>query len=249
MNVPIRQGADRNLFLRTLSCCAVIAAMLLALGPGAVQAQTPLTAVDPGVRPGPQPPNGAGNFIAGLPQDQIIFWFDALALFGDTVSVKGTLSGEPLAGLGPAFNGNSCFLCHSQPAIGGSSPSSNPQIGIANLDGATNFVPTFLTPNGPVLEARFILNPDGTPDGGVHDLFTITGRVDAPNGCALKQPDFPTQLQNGNVAFRIPIPTFGEGFVENTTDEALRSNLNFLHAVKSAAGIAGRFNTSGNDGT
>src|SRR5262249_6366462 len=248
MKVPIL-GADRNLFLRSLSCCVVIAALLMAVNTGAVQAQSPPTVADPGPRPGPQPPTGAGNPIPGLPIDQNFFWFDGLALFGQTVSVRGTLSGEPLAGLGPAFNGNSCFLCHSQPAIGGSSPSSNPQIGIANLDGATNFVPTFLTPNGPVLEARFILNPDGTPDGGVHDLFTITGRVDAPNGCALKQPDFPTQLQNGNVAFRIPIPTFGEGFVENTTDEALRSNLNFLHAVKSAAGIAGRFNTSGNDGT
>src|SRR5215475_6921544 len=249
MNVPIRRGADRNLFLRTLSCCAVIAALLLAFSPGAVQAQTPLTAVDPGVRPGPQPPDGAGNFIAGLPQDQIIFWFDALALFGETVSVKGTLSGEPLAGLGPAFNGNSCFLCHSQPAIGGSSPSSNPQIGIANLDGATNFVPTFLQPNGPVLEARFILNPDGTPDGGVHDLFTITGRTDAPAGCILQQPDFATQLQNGNISFRIPIPTFGEGFVENVTDLSLTNNLNSLKTAKKAAGITGHFNTNANDGT
>src|SRR5262249_60769457 len=123
--------------------------------------------------------------------------------------VGGPLGGEPLAGLGPAFNGTSCFLCPSQPAIGGSSPSSDPQIGIANLAGATNFVPAFLTPNGPVLEARFILNPDGTPDGGVHDLLTITGRVDATTGCEPMQPNITTQLLIDYFAFRIQIRTLG----------------------------------------
>src|SRR5215467_14665690 len=182
MRIPIIvHGAWRNLFLRILACCLVATALFLSLNNSTVRAQnvvnTP-SAVDPGPRPGPQPNTGAGHPIPGLPADQVTFWVDGLILFGDTVSVKGTISGEPLAGLGPAFNGNSCFLCHSQPAIGGSSPSSNPQIGIANLDGATNFVPTFLQPNGPVLEARFVRNPDGTPDGGVHDLFTITGRTD-----------------------------------------------------------------------
>jgi hypothetical protein len=176
------------LFFRALSCCLVAAALLLSLQIKVVRAQI-TTVSDPGVRPGPQPINGAGNPIAGLPNDQQIFWFDALNLFGETVSVKGTLSGEPLAGLGPAFNGNSCLLCHSQPVIGGSSPAQNPQLGIANLDGATNTPPPFLTTNGPTLEARFIKNADGTPDGGVHDLFTITGRIDAPTGCALQQPE------------------------------------------------------------
>ena len=249
MRVPIIHGLRQNLVLRIFSCCLVSVAVLLCVNINTVRAQSPLVAVDPGVRPGPQPPNGAGNFIAGLPADQITFWFDALALFGETASVKGTLSGEPLLGLGPAFNGNSCLLCHSQPVIGGSSPTPNPQRGIANLDGATNQIPTFLTTNAPALEVRFVRNSDGTPDGGVHDLFTITGRVDAPTGCALKQPDFATQLQNGNIAFRIPIATFGEGFVENTSEDILKNNLSSLHAVKTAAGIAGRFNTSGNDGT
>jgi CxxC motif-containing protein (DUF1111 family) len=224
--------------------------MLVSFSVRTAQAQSPLVGVsDPGVRPGPQPANGAGNPIFGLPPDQSRFWVDGLILFGDTASVKGTISGEPLLGLGPAFNGNSCFLCHSQPAIGGSSPTPNPQRAIANLDGAANQIPTFLTPNAPVLEVRFVRNPDGTPDGGVHDLFTITGRSDAPAGCALKQPDFATQLQNGNVAFRIPIPTFGEGFVENVSEDALKSNLAAFGATKNALGIKGRFNTSGNDGT
>src|SRR6478609_3893895 len=252
MKVPTIHGAVGTSLLRVLTCCLLGAALLLSFNLKTARAQNTSLLVgvsDPGVRPGPQPANGAGNPIFGLPPDQSRFWVDGLILFGDTVSVRGTISGEPLLGLGPAFNGNSCFLCHSQPAIGGSSPTPNPQRAIANLDGATNQIPTFLTPNAPVLEVRFVHNADGTPDGGVHDLFTITGRSDAPAGCNLQQPDFATQLQNGNIIFRIPIPTFGEGFVENASETILKNNLAALASVKKAAGIAGRFNTSGNDGT
>ena len=65
----------------------------------------------------------------------------------------------------------------------------NPQVAFATSDSMTNVVPSFLSANGPVREARFVRNPDGTPDGGVHALFTITGRSGAP-GCTLAQPDF-----------------------------------------------------------
>jgi len=245
MKVRRMYGAKRNLMLRVFSCCLVAVALLLSANLKGVRAQS-TTVSDPGLRPGPQPINGAGNPIFGLPNDQATFWFAAQTLFEETVSVRGSINGEPLAGLGPAFNGNSCLLCHSQPVDGGSSPAQNPQIGIANLDGASNHIPTFLTQNGPTLEARFIKNADGTPDGGVHDLFTITGRSDAPSGCALQQPDF---SNSANISFRIPIPTFGEGFVENASDDILKNNLTNLKAVKNAAGITGRFNTSGNDGT
>jgi hypothetical protein len=47
-----------------------------------------------------------------------------------------------------------------------------------------NVIPSFIQRDGPVREARFIRNPDGTPDGGVHNVFTIAGRSDAP-GCYL----------------------------------------------------------------
>jgi CxxC motif-containing protein (DUF1111 family) len=249
MKVPHIHGALQNRLLRVLLYCLIAAGMLLSLNLKTALAQSTPAAVDPGVRQGPQPPNGAGNPILGLPPDQNTFWFDGLIFFGDTASVKGTLTGEPLLGLGPAFNGNSCLLCHSQPVIGGSSPTPNPQRAIANLDGANNIIPSFLTVNAPVLETRFVRNADGTPDGGVHDLFTITGRTDAPIGCNLKQPDFATQLQNGNISFRIPIPTFGEGFVENASEDILKNNLAAQGTVKSSLGIKGRFNTSGNDGT
>ena len=163
-------------------------------------------------------------------------------------SVSGTISGEEGAGLGPTFNGTGCAQCHAYPAVGGSSPMINPQVALANLDGATNTVPSFITADGPVREARFIRNPDGSLDGGVHGLYTITGRTDA-EGCTLQQPDFARQLANRNVIFRIPTPTFGLGLVEATPDSTLQANLAANRWIKSQLGIGGALNTSGNDGT
>ena len=68
-------------------------------------------------------------------------------------------------------------------------------------------------------------------DGGVHGLFTIAGRSDAP-GCKLKQPDFAAHLAVNNVTFRIPTPLFGLGFVESTPDTTLQSNLTSNKAGK-----------------
>ena len=101
------------------------------------------------------------------------------------------------------MNLDSCGGCHAQPAIGGSSPAVNPQVAFANLSGGTDAVPPFLSINGPVREARFVRNPDGTADGGVHALFTINGRPGSSTACAMKQPDFATQVANSNVIFRI----------------------------------------------
>jgi CxxC motif-containing protein (DUF1111 family) len=251
----------------------------------AVQAQTPLVAADPGSRPPglhakfqvadthgntipdfAQPVdstvNSAGNFLPNLTADQRAFWFAGLAIFGDIASVQGVprfvASTEPIGGLGPGFNGNSCFMCHSEPAIGGSGPgpgsplfTENPQLLVAHHRGASNpeDLSSILTPSGPVREVRFVLNPDGSFDGGVHELFTIAGRDDAPSTCTLAQPNFNTQLANNNAIFRIPIATFGEGFVENTPEKELHANLIANGALKTSLGIQGRFNTNGNDGT
>jgi CxxC motif-containing protein (DUF1111 family) len=119
------------------------------------------------------------------------------------------------------------------------------------LDGATNTVPPFITANGPTREVRFPLNPDGTPDGGVHDLFTITGRTDATqNGhtCNIAQPDFAGAIAANNIIFRTPTPTYGLGLVENTPDSNLQADFDGAPG-KSAAGVSGHFNHSGNDGT
>ena len=89
---------------------------------------------------------------------------------------------------------------------------------------------------------------DGTPDGGVHNLFSIAGRSDAV-GCNLRQPNFAAQLNANNVIFRIPTPLFGLGLVENTADYVLQANLAATAGQRAQVGIGGRFNTSANDGT
>ena len=190
----------------------------------------------------------AGEVLPGLSPELQSFFNDARVDFMEVDSVSGTISGEEGSGLGPTFNGNGCAQCHAYPAVGGSSPITNPQVGLAILDGAKNTVPSFITTDGPVREARFIRNPDGSLDGGVHGLYTITGRTDA-EGCTLAQPDFAQQLANRNVIFRIPTPTFGLGLVEATPDSTLQANLAANRRIKSQLGIGGTLNTSGNDGT
>jgi CxxC motif-containing protein (DUF1111 family) len=209
---------------------------------------------DPGPRTGSA---GAGGFYYTLSADEQSFFNQALARFQAVDSVSGKI--ESGSGLGPAFNGNSCAMCHAQPAIGGSSPGltspqhpvPNPQVALATLDGAKNTVPSFITANGPVREARFIATSSqfGAPlDGSVHDLYTITGRSDA-SGCNLAQPNFAQAITNNNIIYRIPTPLFGLGLVENTPDATLQANLAASQSQKTALGIYGRFNTSGNDQT
>ncbi len=200
---------------------------------------------DPGVRGGPA---GAGGPLAGLNSDEVNFFNSARDRFQEVDSVSGTLPGEAGVGLGPGFNSNSCSSCHAAPAVGGSSPAVNPQIAAAHDAGATNTIPSFITANGPTREARFVNNPDGSADGGVHDLFSIAGRSDAP-GCNLAQPDFATQVANNNVIFRTPTPTYGTGLIENTADATLEANLAANGGLKGLFGISGHLNRSGNDGT
>ena len=200
---------------------------------------------DPGVRGGPP---GVGGALPGLDAAEVAFFTAAQTRFQEIDSVSGTIAGEAGTGLGPRFNMNSCSGCHAQPAVGGTSPPVNPQVGVATLDGARNTVPPFIHLHGPVREARFVLNADGTADGGVHDLFVITGRKDAA-GCAIQQPDFTTALNNDNVIFRIPTPVFGGGQVEGVSDLGLQTVFNQNSSLKSQLGISGGFNHSGNDGT
>jgi CxxC motif-containing protein (DUF1111 family) len=235
---------------RVLGRRVFVAGWLVLLGAGISQAQT-----DPGPRGGAA---GAGGAFSALSAAEKTFFTAALDTFKEVDSVSGTI--EDGKGLGPTFNANSCASCHAQPAAGGTSPAPfspqvpqvNPQTVVATLDGATNTIPSFITTNGPVREARFVStnpsNPNGPLDGGVHALFTIAGRTDAP-GCTLAQPNFAAQLAAGNVIFRIPTPLFGLGLIEATTDATLIANLGANASTKAALGISGRFNMSGNDGT
>jgi CxxC motif-containing protein (DUF1111 family) len=199
--------------------------------------------VDPGVRGGAP---GAGGPLVGLSPDYQAFFAAALGKFLEVDSVTGGISGEAGVGLGPRFNLNSCAACHAQPTTGGTSPFTNPEVALATLDGATNFVPPFVTLDGPVREARFIRDSKGNPDGGVHDLFVISGRTDAP-GCHIAQPDFNTALANQNVIFRIPTPVFGAGLIEALADSTILRNA--ANPNKGNFGVSGHANTSGNDGT
>lgn len=211
---------------------------------------------DPGPRGGSA---AAGTFYPTLNTAEQTEFANGLQTFMEIDSVSGAITNEAGSGLGPTFNGNSCAQCHSQPAIGGSSPGQkspqnpipNPQVALATLDGATNVLPSFITADGPVREARFVVTvtqSGAAPDGGVHGLFTIAGRSDA-KGCTLAQPDFAKELGRHNVIFRIPTPTFGLGLVEDTPDATLLANLAATQSQRAALGIRGRFNTSGNDGT
>src|SRR5271166_2719001 len=208
---------------------------------------------DPGPRPGPA---ATGSFYPTLNSHEQGFFGQAQLRFQEVDSVSGGIPGETGVGLGPTFNGNSCAQCHAQPTIGGSSPGlsspqnpiANPQVALAALDGAANTVPSFITPNGPVREARFIKTSTGALDGGVHDLYTIAGRSDA-TGCTLLQPDFGDALAANNVIFRIPTPLFGLGLVEATPDATLQTNLAATASARAALKIKGVFNSSGNDGT
>jgi len=202
-------------------------------------------ASDPGVRGGPP---GAGSPIAGLTTNQQAFFNAGLEDFNEIDSVTGTISGTG-KGLGPRFNAEGCAQCHAQPQTGGTSPAVNPQVADANDQGASNQVPSFITQNGPVREARFPYTLDlRHVDGGVHALFTITGRTDAA-GCSIHQDDFVTAAREGDLIFRIPTPVFGDGLIESITDAAILVNMNTNLSQKHNLGIAGRPNTSGNDGT
>ncbi|MGA2290585.1 di-heme oxidoredictase family protein [Bradyrhizobium sp.] len=214
----------------------------------APQAVAQVVVVDPGPRGGAP---GAGGSVTALSTLDQNFFTAAQLRFQEVDSVSGTVSGETGSGLGPVFNGNSCAMCHIFPALGGSSPPLNPQVALATLDSAvaSNTVPSFITSNGPIREARFILNSSGAPDGGVHDLYTIAGRMDAP-GCNLSQPNFNQAIDQGNIIFRIPTPLFGVGLVENVPDANLISQEASLQTLQAALGItSGVFNISGNDGT
>jgi CxxC motif-containing protein (DUF1111 family) len=166
------------------------------------------------------------------------------------------------SGLGPRFNLDSCVGCHARPAAGGTSPAVNPQVGVATAFGARNVIPFFLTADGPVREVRFKYRPDGTRDGRVHNLFVISGRVDATgdaSACNIAQEDFEAQAANDNLIFRIPTPLFGAGLIEQIPDSVIVANQAASRSQKASLGIGGRphllrmdsgtANRNGNDGT
>jgi CxxC motif-containing protein (DUF1111 family) len=211
----------------------------------AVSAQT-----DPGVQAANR---GTGVTIinpANDPNGFTAFFQDGQNRFQEVETVSNSAN----VGLGPRFNSNQCSSCHAQPAIGGSGAAVNPQFQfISNGVAPGSTMPSFITANGPTMEARapFFLTSSGAvntkaPNGGVEDLFTVTARPDA-GGCTLSQPNFSAYLAVNDLIFRIPTPVFGAGLIENLDDSTLLANqaANLVNTL----GIGGTFNRSGNDGT
>jgi CxxC motif-containing protein (DUF1111 family) len=248
------QAAVRVLLWGLIAACACACAFA---PPAAARPIDPGVRHDPSDNAGPQP-------IAGLVADELAFFEDGFARFGETevVSGAGASALRTGNGLGPVFNSNSCQSCHTQPNVGGSSPALNPLISIASADGATNAIPWFIAANGPIREARFVTS-NGVADGGVHNLFVVTGRLDAGT-CTLTQPTFspagnPLSGQGGNrnMVFRIPTPIFGAGLIEAIPDSVILANAGANSAGKNQFGVrghpnailGGNANLSANDGT
>ncbi|HUR83587.1 MAG TPA: di-heme oxidoredictase family protein [Thermoanaerobaculia bacterium] len=212
---------------------------------------------DPGPRGGTADAGAPlASVAANNPSTILNFFINAEARFNDIGSVKGTVIGAADDGLGPRFNALGCARCHAHPASGGTSPANNPQIADGTAQGATNTIPSFITPTGPVLEARFKYfndasgNPITTqPNGGVMPLFTIVGRVDAGSCTSgyIQQPNFANAQLKNNISFRIPTPLFGLGLVENIDDSRLQTVLTQHYTGPYYVG--GTFNRSPNDGT
>ena len=218
-------------------------------------AGTALAQTDPGVQSGNRGTGAAlSSVLSNSPSGTLSFFTDGQARFQAVESVSGSPAGNN--GLGPRFNSNSCSSCHAQPAVGGTGAAVNPQFmmissGVAPASG--NTMPSFITANGPTLEARFpyFFNSNGSvnynaPNGGVEDLFVVTGRSDA-GSCSIPQPSFAAAQSAYNIIFRIPTPTFGTGLIENLDDSTLLNNQ--LVNLYNYFGVSGSFNRNGNDGT
>lgn len=207
-----------------LSCVSTMAVLLLA---GKAFAQT-----DPEVQSGNRGTGAAlSSVLSNSPSGILSFFTDGQARFQEVETVSNSAN----VGLGPRFNSNSCSSCHAQPAAGGTGAATNPQFQITSNGVAPgNTMPSFITANGPTLEAwfPFFFNANGTvntnsPNGGVETLFTVTGRSDAGtcnSATALPQPSFANAVEQNDVIFRIPTPTFGAGLIENLDDSTLLSN-------------------------
>jgi CxxC motif-containing protein (DUF1111 family) len=234
-------------------------------------------------QPASQPPNppaaGAGN-VVGFTDPLTGMWFESINVFEAVASVQGSsvVPTEPVVGLGPAFNSNSCFSCHSAPTVGGSSPGSvdingtifnipdnfdgNPELQAMVDQGNTfNQNPSFPSPfsgpgfpdvlvDGPVIEVRIV-------NGGGSGGFVVQPGGVAELFTIESRTDAPgctlaqfpfSSLGARSVSFRIPTPTFGLGFVEATPDAALQANSPPGGATTLGV-VTGNFNRSGNDGT
>ena len=219
-------------------------------------------------------PNELASFTEGINRaGQLESTCDTCADVPDGLSVIGLGELDPLFpqfhtnsnGLGARHNAEQCFLCHAQPTLGGSGgflvpnpgdakpmPPENPLFRLVpHRFGKQNTVPSFEEQYGPIREVRFKYNRDGTRDGGVHQLWVITGIDNDPTipNCSITPPDFAAQQAAGNLSFRIPLQILGLGLIDAIQDREILRHHDATAAQRGALGITGHPNRSGNDGT
>src|SRR5262245_39556986 len=143
-------------------------------------------------------------------------------------------------GLGARHNAAQCFICHAHPVLGGSGgfivpnaggpvpqPAENPQFRLGpHRFGRPNIVLAFEEQYGPIREVLFKFKPDGTRDGGVHQLWTVRGSLNDPTipDCALVQPDCAREFAAGNLSFRIPLQMLALGLIESIQDREIMAH-------------------------
>jgi CxxC motif-containing protein (DUF1111 family) len=167
----------------------------------------------------------------------------------------------------PVLGGSGGFLVPNPVEFvktGKANPPENPQFNlIPHRFGKQNIVPSFEQQYGPIREVRFIYQVDANGDfirdgngnlivdGGVHQLWTVRGiqHDSTIPSCNLLQPNFEKQVQQHNVAFRIPLQMLGLGLIESIQDREILAKQTASVSQRAALGIAGRPNRSGNDGT
>lgn len=236
-NRRVRQLPNRASRRVRFLALGVVAFWALALT-GVLWAQLGQQATDPGVRGinwcTTGCTNGAGTFQSTLTPQEQASEAPAQAQF-TTAAIVTDPNGVMDTGLGPRFNSNSCSSCHQQPALGGSSPSSNPLFQVYQSDGTDHFnnaMPSFETQSGPILVPH--LPPSSGGNGLVQQLFTIAG-TSFP-GCTIQQPPF---SQETGLVFRQPLPTFGDGYIDIIENKDIINNLNSNLPLKTSLGIGG----------
>src|SRR5579859_470486 len=159
-----QSGGGRMMRLSRLISAVVLfgaAALILTAG-STLRAQVR----DPGVRGGAAGAGGFQSLLTTFEQEsecpgQQTFMQSIGVVVPASLPANNNCAGSPYpvfvqtGGLGPAFNSNSCSSCHAQPAVGGSSPPSNPLFGVYQLSGAKNIMPLFESQTGPALVPRF----------------------------------------------------------------------------------------------
>ena len=219
-------------------------------------------------------PNELASFLEGIKRaGQLESTCDSCAQVTDGSPVTGLGELDPVFpqfhtnsnGLGARHNADQCFACHAQPTLGGSGgflvpnpgqtvalPPENPMFRLVPFRfGKKNVVPSFQQQYGPIREVRFKYRPDGTRDGGVHQLWVVRGIHTDPtiHECAIVQPDFESEFSKGNLSFRIPLPMLGLGLIDSIQDREILARQAATADRREDFGIRGHPNRSGNDGT